>query len=151
MQTDPPLPATVRAAEPAPFSSEDRLPEGAISAPLSPDRLYRPTDPSVLTFQTTAELTPIDASAGQQRALGAIKFGTRMHKSGFNLFVVGSAGSRMQDVVQSILKSSRWDRPEPTDVGARRSTPAAGSCRHGLGLVGTYVEDSRVRGLAKCA
>jgi len=115
MQTDPPLPATVRAAEPAPPSSEDGLPEGAIPAALAPARLYRPTDPSVLTFQTTAELTPIDASAGQQRALGAIKFGTRMHKSGFNLFVVGSAGSRMQDVVQSILKSSRWDRPEPTD------------------------------------
>jgi len=49
MQTDPPLPATVRAAEPAPFSSEDRLPDGAIPAALAPARLYRPTDPSILT------------------------------------------------------------------------------------------------------
>lgn len=61
MQTDPPLPATVRAAEPAPSGSEDRLPDGGIPAALVPARLYRPTDPSVLTFQTTAELTPIDA------------------------------------------------------------------------------------------
>jgi len=57
----------------------------------------------------------MDAPVGQQRALGAIKFGTQIGKPGFNLFVIGSAGSRMQDVVESILRSSRWDRPAPSD------------------------------------
>ena len=57
----------------------------------------------------------MDAPVGQQRALGTIKFGTQIGKPGFNLFVIGSAGSRMQDVVESILRSSRWDRPAPSD------------------------------------
>ena len=57
----------------------------------------------------------MDAPVGQQRALGAIKFGTQIGKPGFNLFVIGSAGNRMQDVVESILRSSRWDRPAPSD------------------------------------
>jgi lon-related putative ATP-dependent protease len=116
MQTDPHLPASLRASELAQSGADDS-PPGAAATPaaLTPAQLYRPTDPTALDFQTTAELTPLDEPAGQQRALGAIQFGTQIRKTGFNLFVIGSAGSCMQDVVQSILRATHWDRPEPVD------------------------------------
>ena len=72
--------------------------------PLPPDRLYRPADISKLSFTTTAELQPIDGLIGQQRALDAINFGTRIDKPGFNLFVIGPNGARMQEAVKAVLQ-----------------------------------------------
>ncbi len=70
---------------------------------LPADRLYRPADLSRLSFQTTNELEPVDEIVGQERALDAIGFGTRIRKPGFNLFVIGSLGSRMQKTVEALL------------------------------------------------
>ncbi|MEZ5822721.1 MAG: AAA family ATPase, partial [Xanthobacteraceae bacterium] len=77
--------------------------------------LYRHADASTLNFKTTAELKPLDGPVSQQRALGALELGTKIRKPGFNLFVTGSAGSRMQKVVETLLKNARWDRPHPDD------------------------------------
>jgi predicted ATP-dependent protease len=82
---------------------------------LRPEQLYRPADLSALTFRTTEELAPLDGLIGQQRALDALKFGTQIQKSGFNLFVIGSPGSRMEEAVESVLKSTEWHRRPPTD------------------------------------
>ena len=83
--------------------------------PLPPDRLYRPADLSRLSFVTTADLTPVDGPVGQTRALGAINFGTRIDKAGFNLFVIGPNGARMQDAVREVLIKDAQGRPAPTD------------------------------------
>lgn len=94
------------------------LPSGSSNAgpaPLSAAQLYRCTDASALNFLTTADLQPLDGLVGQQRALGALQLGTRLNRPGFNLFVTGSAGSRMQNIVERLLKNSRWDRPRPDD------------------------------------
>jgi len=116
MPTDPHLPASLRASELTLSRADDASPlNNTAPAALTAAQLYRPTAPSALNFKTTADLSPLDAPVGQQRALGAIQFGTQIRKTGFNLFVIGSAGSRMQDVVQSILRATHWDRPEPTD------------------------------------
>ena len=56
---------------------------------LTAEQLYRPTDLSGLTFSTTAELQPVDGLVGQARAVEAIRFGTQVGKTGFNLFVIG--------------------------------------------------------------
>jgi hypothetical protein len=98
-----------------PSGPEDGLRGLGTPTALLPAQLYRHADASVLTFNTTADLAPVDAPVGQQRALGAIKFGTQIRKLGFNLFVIGSAGNRMQDVVSSILKGAQRDRPPPSD------------------------------------
>ena len=104
-------------ADPHSGAPEPTAVRSDIGAPvaLSPAQLYRAADASALNFATTAELSPLDGLIGQQRALGALQFGTQIRKSGFNLFVIGSAGSRMQDVVDAMLKGSRWDRPRPSD------------------------------------
>jgi hypothetical protein len=73
-------------------------------AALPADRLYRSADLSGLSFASTAELVPIDGLVGQQRALGAINLGTRIDKPGFNLFVIGPNGARMQEAVRAVLE-----------------------------------------------
>jgi lon-related putative ATP-dependent protease len=83
--------------------------------PLPTERLYRPADISKLSFATTAELQPIEGLIGQQRALDAINFGTRIDKPGFNLFVIGPYGARMQVAVKAVLREEARTRPSPSD------------------------------------
>ncbi|MGE5721536.1 MAG: Lon-like protease helical domain-containing protein, partial [Sphingomonadales bacterium] len=83
--------------------------------PLAADKLHRSTDLSHLTFATTAELEPIDGLASQTRALEAVQFGTQVEKTGFNLFVIGPNGARMQDAVKAILEVEARNRAAPSD------------------------------------
>lgn len=83
--------------------------------PLGPDRLYRRVDVSNLSFTTTAELKPVGGLIGQHRARDAIDFGTRINKPGFNLFVIGPHGARMQEAVTSVLQDEARTRPSPSD------------------------------------
>jgi lon-related putative ATP-dependent protease len=87
----------------------------AVPAPLSVAQLYRPADLSSLAFRTTVEIEPIDGLVGQQRAVDAIGFGTRVRKSGFNLFVIGSSEARMQQAVESVLRQAAQEMPSPPD------------------------------------
>ena len=83
--------------------------------PLRADQLYRPTDISRFAFSTTSELQPIDGLVGQARALEAIRFGTHVDKSGFNLFVIGPNGARMQDAVKALLADEARGKPSSSD------------------------------------
>ena len=83
--------------------------------PLIATQLYRPTDLSNLPFSTTAELQPIDGLVGQSRALEAIRFGTQVDKTGFNLFVIGPNGARMQDAVKALLAGEARAKSSPPD------------------------------------
>ena len=106
----PPAPAPV---------SPDRKDEAAISSvavrPLPAERLYRAADLSALSFESTADIEPADGLVGQQRALDAIEFGTRIGKPGFNLFVIGPTGMRTQRAVEQALKEAAGERPSPSD------------------------------------
>ena len=88
---------------------------GTAIRPLRAEQLYRATDLSQLRFATTAELQPIDGLVGQTRALEAIRFGTQVGKTGFNLFVIGPNGARMQDAVKAVLAEEARARPSPSD------------------------------------
>ena len=83
--------------------------------PVQVTELYRTTDLSKLKFSTTAELPPIDGLVGQDRALEAIRFGTKVEKAGFNLFVIGPNGVHMKDAVKSLLTEQCRDKPRPSD------------------------------------
>ena len=83
--------------------------------PLTAGQLYRPTDLSGLTFSTTAELQPVDGLVGQARAVEAIRFGTQVGKTGFNLFVIGPNGACMQDAVKAMLAAEAAGKPGPSD------------------------------------
>jgi lon-related putative ATP-dependent protease len=82
---------------------------------LEAEKLYRATDLSSLSFATTADLPAIDGLVGQARAFEAIQFGTRVDKAGFNLFVIGPTGARMQEAVKALLADETRTRPSPSD------------------------------------
>jgi predicted ATP-dependent protease len=88
---------------------------GTAVRPLRAEQLYRPTDISHFAFSTTSELQPIDGLVGQARALEAIRFGTHVDKSGFNLFVIGPNGARMQDAVKALLADEARGKPSSSD------------------------------------
>jgi lon-related putative ATP-dependent protease len=83
--------------------------------PLRADQLYRQADLSKLDFATTAELQPADGLIGQARALEAIRFGSQIEKDGFNLFVIGPDGARMQEALKAVLAKEARTRPRPSD------------------------------------
>jgi lon-related putative ATP-dependent protease len=88
---------------------------GSPPQPLPADQLYRRTDTARFAFTTTSELQPIDGLVGQARALEAIRFGTHVDKPGFNLFVIGPNGARMQDAVKALLAEEARGKPNPSD------------------------------------
>jgi predicted ATP-dependent protease len=83
--------------------------------PLAAAQMYRRADLSELSFATTAELEPVEGIVGQKRAVDAINFGTRIRQPGFNLFVIGRDGARMQSAVAAILKRAKVDRSALSD------------------------------------
>jgi lon-related putative ATP-dependent protease len=99
--------------EAASGAASSAAPSPATALPV--ERLYQPADLSALSFATTDDLEPIDGLVGQQRALSALEFGTRIHRPGFNLFVIGSNGARMQRAVGSVLKSAPPADTVPVD------------------------------------
>jgi lon-related putative ATP-dependent protease len=83
--------------------------------PLPAERLYRAADLSALTFVTTADVEAAGGLTGQDRALDAIAFGTRINQPGFNLFVIGPNGMRAQRAVEPVLKEAAAARRRPSD------------------------------------
>jgi lon-related putative ATP-dependent protease len=84
-------------------------------AALPVEQMYRRADLSKVAFQTTDDLEQVGGIVGQERAVNAIDFGTRMHQPGFNLFVIGADGTRMHGAVQSLLKDRIAEKPELSD------------------------------------
>ena len=82
--------------------------QGASSAvthpPLAPDVLRRTVDPQSLGFESTADLEPVSGLIGQDRALKAIDFGTKMPAQDFNIFVLGPPASGKSTAVRAYLE-----------------------------------------------
>jgi lon-related putative ATP-dependent protease len=89
--------------------------DGPVAAPLPAARLTRRADLSSIAFATTDELAPIDLPLGQERALDAVRFGTRIEHAGFNLFVIGAPGSDMDRTVKAMLEAKAREEPVPPD------------------------------------
>lgn len=101
-----PLPAATPASP-----NQDASPVQALNA----DKLYRPADLSSLSFKSTADLEPVDGLVGQERALDALVFGTRITTPGFNLFVIGPSGMRAQRAIEQVLREAAGERRHPSD------------------------------------
>ena len=76
-----------------------------IAKALDVQALYRHCDPSLLPFQTTAELETTTEIVGQARAVEAVQFGIDMQRPGYNLFVFGAPGSGRHSVVRRLLQA----------------------------------------------
>ena len=83
---------------------------------LPADRLAHRCDPAQFQFASTAELVDLAQIVGQDRAAAAVEFGIGIGRHGYNLFVMGPAGSGKHTLVKQHLaervresaKSSDW-------------------------------------------
>ena len=82
---------------------------------LSVDELYRCCDLKMFEFNTTEDITVLDGTIGQERALRALDFGLSLESSGFNIFLLGENGTGKMTTVKSILKTRAAGEPIPSD------------------------------------
>lgn len=83
--------------------------------PLASDLLYTHCDPSLFTFNTTAELADMAEIVGQSGAAEAIQFGVGIRHDGYNIYVLGQAGSGRYSLVRKELEGRAATMPEPAD------------------------------------
>jgi len=81
------------------------------SLELGPEQLRLKGDPSQFPFKSTAELPPLEAIIGQERAVRAIDFGIDMPNQGYNIYAVGPAGSGRTTTDQGLSASLPGGRP----------------------------------------
>ncbi len=79
------------------------------------DDLRRRVDPASLPFKSTSEVTPLEGTVGQPRAVEALEFGVAMESPGYNLFVAGEQGSGRESTVREHLTRVARERPTPPD------------------------------------
>jgi lon-related putative ATP-dependent protease len=85
------------------------------AAGLPAETLYRRCDLSALKFDTTAELTDLTEFVGHDRALDAVRFGIGIHRPGFNLFLLGPAGTGKYSAVRAFLERRGASEPTPDE------------------------------------
>ena len=84
-------------------------------SPLRPEDLYRRCDPVQFAFDTTADLQPSEDFLGQERAIGALRFGMGMRHKGYNLFALGPAGTGKFALVHRQLAARAPSEQVPPD------------------------------------
>lgn len=82
---------------------------------LSPEALYTTCDPAALAFPSTAELSELDPVLIHPRAMAALHLGLDMPYGGYNLFVLGEAGSGRHAIVTQQLKQESRHGAPPAD------------------------------------
>ncbi len=87
----------------------------ADSLALPPDRLRRRLDEASLGFETTADVTPLEGTVGQPRAIDGLGFGLRIRTKGFNVFATGIPGSGRLTTVLDHVRRIAAGRPAPRD------------------------------------
>ncbi len=82
---------------------------------LDPSQLYKPCRIDQLKFDSTEELEDIDITGGQERATEAIKFGTRLHKTGYNIYAMAPAGTGKLTIVRQLVEHEASRQGIPSD------------------------------------
>lgn len=80
---------------------------------LSPSQLHHICDPEGLGFRTTEEVQPLQGALGQEEAMKALRFGVSIPSRGYNLFVLGRAGSGRRTFVRQELEARAKGEPNP--------------------------------------
>ena len=108
-------------------------------APLPAEALYRRCDSTAFKFKDTSELEDLPESIGQGRALEAIRFGIGIRRRGFNLYLMGPAGTGKFTTIRDILTKRAAADPTPDEWCYVNSfkhpdTPRVLRLRPGLGV-----------------
>ena len=83
---------------------------------LASEQLRKRSDPEQFSFETTADISPLEEIIGQERAVRAIRFGLDIQSPGYNVFVAGLSGTGKGSIVRRFLTKLSADEPVPDDV-----------------------------------
>jgi len=85
---------------------------------LDAKQLRYTCDASAFTFDSTAELEPLDQIIGQERAIDALKLGLGIKdaKNRYNIYVAGDPGTGKMSAVERFLTHASADEPQPPDL-----------------------------------
>jgi lon-related putative ATP-dependent protease len=84
-------------------------------AGLPPEALYRACDPAALRFASTRDVEASPTVVGQERALAALSFGTRIDRPGYNLFALGPPGTGKHTTILAELRAQAAGQPPAQD------------------------------------
>ena len=82
---------------------------------LEPKDLRRACDPSEFDFECTSELSALEETIGQDRALRAIEFGVGIKSHGYNIYALGPIGTGKTTFIRNFLKEKAKELPTPDD------------------------------------
>ena len=82
---------------------------------LSSEEVRWKCDPSSLQCNSTMELEPSMTILGQDRAISALKFGLKIRKPGFNIYVSGPTGTGRTTAIKSFLQELAAKEATPSD------------------------------------
>lgn len=83
--------------------------------PLTPEKLRHTVDPTLFTFETTAELPPSTHIIGQPRGTHAIEFGIGIQSQGYNIYILGPMGTGRATAIERFLQDRTATQPPPED------------------------------------
>jgi len=83
--------------------------------PLETDQLRRACDATQFDFRTTEELEDLSEIIGQERAVGAVRFGIGIQRDGYNLFALGPSGTGKRTTISQFLERKAAEEPIPSD------------------------------------
>jgi predicted ATP-dependent protease len=87
----------------------------AVLRPLPAEALYRRCNSQDFKFETTADLEGLTEFAGHRRAMQAVQFGIGIRRRGFNLYLLGPAGTGKYVIARSFLDKQAATEPTPDE------------------------------------
>jgi len=90
---------------------------------LNPESLYQHCNTEQFEFKSTADLESLPTIIGQSRALDSVDFGVNIIGDGYNLFVMGAAGSGKYTLVKRFLDEHVKHRDQADDWGYVHNFP----------------------------
>ncbi len=82
---------------------------------LRASEIRRHCDADCFDFESTDELEPLSVVIGQERAVGALRFGIGIERRGYHIFAHGPVGSGKSTTVRQFLAREAEGRPVPRD------------------------------------
>jgi lon-related putative ATP-dependent protease len=85
---------------------------------LEVDKVFHACNLAKFTFETTADLEPIEElseALGQPRAVESLRFGTGIRHHGYNIFALGQPGTGRRSMIEQVLNRQLKDEPPPDD------------------------------------
>ncbi len=82
---------------------------------LSSNQLIAKQPVKDLGFKSTDDLDKYAGILGQERATSAIKFGVAMHRSGYNIYVMGESGTGRMSYLRKYLETEASRHNPPSD------------------------------------